>query len=453
MAERSILDSIAELAGVRRAAPTVAHLLATVERWAPEEIECHQLRRCAALIEHARNNVPYYATLPRLPDGDLTAGALGALPVLSRAAVRERFPDLVARSAPPPHRVVREANSSGSTGRHVTMKVDAVSAAVGDALALRAHRWHGRDVRLKAAAIRAVAPDDATSRRVTTNAWSAADDGGPVVVLDARTPVRDQLAWLQREAPAYLATYPSNCEALVARAEAEGVVLPGLREVGTFGEVVPAGLREACRRVWGVPLVDAYSAVETGLIAVQCPDATTYHVQSENVLVELLLEDGSRARPGETGRVVVTALHAFAMPLIRYEIGDYAVAGERCACGRGLPVLERVEGRFRNMMRLPTGDVLWPRYGALLIGKHFPVRQFRLVQKSLSHLVLEVVTDRPFAGSEEARLRETVLDTLGIAFRLDVVEVAEIPRSPGGKFEDFVCELDATDAGWRQTSQ
>jgi phenylacetate-CoA ligase len=130
------------------------------------------------------------------------------------------------------------------------------------------------------------------------------------------------------------------------------------------------------------------------------------------------------------------------MPLIRYEVGDYVTLGEPCRCGRTLPVLDRIAGRFRNMLRLPSGDVLWPRYASTIIGKHFPLRQFRMVQTSLEDLVLEVSLDRPLTGDEETRMRSMVLDVVHHPFRLQLRAVESVPRSPSGKFEDFVCILD-----------
>ena len=81
-----------------------------------------------------------------------------------------------------------------------------------------------------------------------------------------------------------------------------------------------------------------YSCEEAGYIALQCPQAEHYHCQSESVLVEVLDDEGRPCTPGQVGKVVLTALHNFAMPLIRYENQDYAEVGPPCACGRGLPV-------------------------------------------------------------------------------------------------------------------
>ena len=77
-----------------------------------------------------------------------------------------------------------------------------------------------------------------------------------------------------------------------------------------------------------------YSSQEVGYIALQCPENESYHIQAENVLVEILDDDGLPCEPGEVGRVVVTALHNLATPLLRYDIGDYAEVGSPCSCGR-----------------------------------------------------------------------------------------------------------------------
>jgi phenylacetate-CoA ligase len=93
---------------------------------------------------------------------------------------------------------------------------------------------------------------------------------------------------------------------------------------------------------WGVPVIFIYSRAEIGVMALQCPQNDHLHVQSENVRLEVLDDDNMPCQPGETGRVVVTPLHNYQTPLVRYEIGDYAEVGEACSCGRGLPVLIRI---------------------------------------------------------------------------------------------------------------
>jgi phenylacetate-CoA ligase len=113
----------------------------------------------------------------------------------------------------------------------------------------------------------------------------------------------------------------------------------------SVGEPVTAALRDIVRQAWDVPLKDSYSCEEAGYLAMQCPEQEVLHVQSENLLLEVVGNDGRPCVPGEAGRVLVTSLHNFATPLIRYELGDLAEVGAPCACGRGLPVIARVLGR------------------------------------------------------------------------------------------------------------
>jgi phenylacetate-CoA ligase len=185
-----------------------------------------------------------------------------------------------------------------------------------------------------------------------------------------------------------------------------------------------------------------YSAAEVSMIAVQCPEQPLhYHVQSENVLVEVVDDDGAPCAVGETGRVLVTDLHNFAMPFIRYEIGDLAQFGPPCACGRGLPVLQRIFGRVRNMLYLKSGEQLFPDIAALHLHEIGPLRQYQMIQKSYDEIEMRLILSRPFKDGEETHMRKMILSALGQPFELNLVPVDEIPRHSSGKFEDFISEV------------
>jgi phenylacetate-CoA ligase len=186
-----------------------------------------------------------------------------------------------------------------------------------------------------------------------------------------------------------------------------------------------------------------YSVQETGYLALQCPEHAHYHVQGEGVLLEVLDAAGRTCAPGEVGRVVVTPLHNFAMPLIRYDIGDYAEVGERCACGRGLPVLNRILGRVRNMVTLPSGERYWPPVYGERYREVAPIRQFQIVQKSLERLEVKLVADRELTAAEQGKLRDLIHQRIRYPFELTFTYHDEIPRGPGGKYEDFKSELAA----------
>jgi phenylacetate-CoA ligase len=205
---------------------------------------------------------------------------------------------------------------------------------------------------------------------------------------------------------------------------------------------VTAEVRAACREAWGAEVIAQYGAGELNWIALQCPDHEEhYHVQAESALVEVLDDREGSCEPGAVGRVVVTPLHNFAMPLLRYAVGDYAEVGAPCPCGRGLPVLARVLGRARNMLRLPSGATVWPEFQAGRFRAAAPVRQFQVVQRSLDELELRLAVERPLTAEEEAALRGLVIGGLGQPFAITISYHREIPRSAVGKYEDFRSEL------------
>jgi len=214
-----------------------------------------------------------------------------------------------------------------------------------------------------------------------------------------------------------------------------------MRELRSMSEILRPEVRTVCRDVWGTEIKDMYSTEETGYIALQSPLSEQLLVQAETIYVEILDRDLRPCAPGETGQVVVTPLHNFAMPLIRYAIGDLAIAGGEAACGRGLPVLEKVLGRTRNLIRMPDGSTLFPDFQDILLGLGH-VRQFQIVQKTTGMMEMKLVARCPLSTAEESGLRQWMQQRFKYPFQVEFTYVEEIPRTPGGKYLDFVSQLD-----------
>lgn len=163
---------------------------------------------------------------------------------------------------------------------------------------------------------------------------------------------------------------------------------------------------------------------------------------AESLLVEVLDAEDKPCRPGEVGRVVITDLHNFATPLVRYDIGDYAEVGENCPCGRGLPVLRRILGRRRNMLTLPDGRRHWPLVGFQRYRDIAPILQYQLIQRSLSDIEVRLVVQPKLTPEQESRLNVVIREALGYPFRLAFVYFdREIPRGAGGKLDEFISEI------------
>ncbi len=409
----------------------------------PDRLLDHQMRQLEVLLRHAFATVPYYrqAWSERYdPNAPLTQERFSKLPQLTRRELQENFDALKSGRIPPSHGSVAEARSSGSTGSPVRVLKTQVTQAMWNAFSLRDHLWHRRDLSGKLAAIRHGVPTGEFA------GWGVATHGviatGPSVVLGVKEDIDAQLRWLQEQRAAYLLTYPSNLAELVRRSQELGIRFPELREARTIGEVLAVEVRELCRTAWGVPVADIYSAEEIGYIALQCPQQEHYHAQSECVFLEILDDRGRGCAPGEIGRVVVTTLHNFATPLVRYDLGDFAVAGVPCACGRGLPVIRRIVGRTRNMLLGADGKRYWPSLGSHGFPEIAPtIVQHQFVQKSLDLIEARLVTRVPLTSEQETNLRRHVQSALPAGFRLNFVYCDRIARSAGGKYEDFVSEV------------
>ena len=424
----------------------VIHQMEQTQWWPPEALLAMQMRQLALLAEHAAQTVPFHrdrlgAVAGRTP-GELTAEAWRKIPVLTRAEIQEAGPGLTSTDLPPGHGNTYDILTSGSTGAPVRAKGTTVTGIFRRALNLRNHLWHRRDFTASMAVIKELKGAEAEAAESDKPIrWAPVDGSGAAYFLDVRTPVGRQLEWLVRHDPDYLLTYPSNLYALIKRSEGAGTAPSKLRDVGTMAEILQPEHRAACEGGWGVPVKDVYSSQELGFIAVQCPGYTHYLVQAESVYVEILDAKGAPCSPGEIGRVVITDLHNFATPLIRYELGDYAEVGTPCPTGRGLPVLNRILGRSRNMLRLPSGDQIWPNLQENRFLDIAPVRQYQLIQHSLERIEVILAVAEPLTGYQKDRLDRALREDLGYPFRLAFTEVDEIPRAPNGKYEDFRSEV------------
>ena len=418
--------------------------------WSLDELRCRQLQQLSALIGFASKHVEHYrdslGSAGFQPDQTLSWELFRQLPILSRVEIQELGDRLATPTPLSDHGKARIVRSSGSTGQPIAVVKTDICNFFWKALSLRSHLWHRRDFNGTFAAIRYTDHQEAVPPHgARIPGW---DPGtldvlrtGPTWLLKSSVDIADQATWLERVRSHYLVTYPSNLLELARYFISHERVLPSLRQVCTVGESLPSGIREACREAWGVALTDTYSSEETGLIALQCPDHDVYHVHAESVVVEVLNEYDEPCQPGEIGRVVVTPLHNFATPLIRYEIGDYAQVGDCCDCGRGLPVLTRIVGRSRNMARLPDGRLFRPSVGIMDFSAVAPVRQAQLIQKALDHIEVKLVADGALNSDAERRIASIVQRNFDYPVRVSITYPSTIARSSRDKFEDFLSEL------------
>ena len=258
--------------------------------------------------------------------------------------------------------------------------------------------------------------------------------------LDGLAPAGELIENLARHRPDVVCGYPSTLRHIAARMQAEpDRIRPRLVVCG--GEVLDAAARCTIEDAFGAPLVDFYGAHEFNLIAWQCRDGDTYHVCDDNVLIEIVGEDGHAVRPGEIGEVVATALHSYTMPFVRYRTGDLAIRGpDVCSCGQPFSTLRAIQGRAVDYLRLPGGRRVHPYAitGHLAEREAGWVAQHQVVQTADRGVRLNIRPGRLPRSEDVERVRRFVAGVLGPDVRFELALVERFPPHPSGKFHPYV---------------
>ncbi len=420
--------------------------------WDPEDISKSQTLLRSKLLAHAQRTISHYAeTTGQVNPRDLAslrAGSWLDLPVLKRDIVNRLGEDLLSREIPKQHGGLDPIYTSGTTGKPVRVVRTSYALTYWSAFTTRDHIWHNRDIMGKLAAIRSSEKDFAIypkgARHVAWGSKNGVFETGPCISLNVNTSIADMADWITRTAPEYLLSLPNIIKRLAPYCIEKGLTFPSLKEIAVHGEMCGDLMRQQSMEAWNTPVHDMYTSREIGYMALQCPVHDHYHVQSEGVYLEVLDDDDQPCGVGETGRVIVTTLRNYAMPLIRYQVGDYAEVGAPCDCGRGMPVLNRIMGREQDILVLPTGEQRWTLLGSPDV-RHFmelaPINQYQFAHVAPDRMEVRLVTERELTPDEENNIAEWVQKKLGYPFAINFAYFKDMPLSKTGKFKDFVVEF------------
>jgi phenylacetate-CoA ligase len=246
--------------------------------------------------------------------------------------------------------------------------------------------------------------------------------------------MRDHQREWNRYRPEVVVAYTNPLYEFARFLQAEGRQVCPPRSIILGAEKVHDFQRTLLQEVFQAPVFETYGSREFMLIGAECAHHTGLHLSQENLLVEVLDDDGQPTPAGEEGNVVITDLFNLGMPFIRYVNGDRAVAGfERCPCGRGLPLLKKVVGRQLDMLETPDGRKVPGEFFPHLL-KEFPcIRRFQVVQESLEEIRLKLVVDGGFTLSDRERLLTEVRRCTGAAVEIRLELVDDIPLTRAGK--------------------
>jgi phenylacetate-CoA ligase len=390
-----------------------------------------------ALLEHAYATVPFYRERFRqlgLQPSDLrNLDDYRRMPLLTKSDLRSEGTALLSDRYPRSSLTCKK--TSGSTGVSVAVYVDDDSLQWKRAFTMRSDEWSG----WRFGESRAMVWGNPEHVKRGWRGWLRNTFLERATYLD--TLKMDEAA-LERFARQLCQQQPSL---IFGHAHSVYLLAEYLRSTGRHG-VRPRGIlttamvlhdwqRRVIEEVLSCPVTNRYGCEEVSLIACECQRHAGLHVNAEGVYVELL-RDGEPVPPGEPGSVVVTDLTNRAMPMLRYHVGDVAVWSARsCPCGRGLPLLERLEGREADYVLTPAGELISGISLTENFALHVPgVAQLQIIQETLQRFRFRIVRSPGFGLSSLRRIGELVHERFGPDVGFEIEHVERIPQEPSGKY-------------------
>jgi phenylacetate-CoA ligase len=401
----------------------------------PAALEQLQIAKLNALLAHGWSNIPFlkrYWTEAGLDSRPLQhSSEIAQYPLITKQIITDNFDEM---RASPFDGVVLQKTTGGSTGDPFKFEYSQESYARRTAVMWRGYRWCGSDLGRRTAYVWGM-PDPqpgftglkdrwyhAAFNRIMLNAFAMTEDNHA-----------DYVAKIQKFRPEVIVGYVAPLLILSRWMLENGVQINPPAAVISGAEALARPDRETIAAAFGAPVFNTYGCREFMLLASECEHQDGMHTSADHLIVETVNDDGQPV-VGEIGDVCVTDLHNYAMPFVRYLNGDRATSAERkCNCGRGLPLLESIDGRILDIIVTPDGRTVPGEFFVYVMLHHPTIKQYQVVQTSASRIEVRIVpsADEPFFGHEDM-VREIVAK-MGDEVEIEICEVSDIPATASGK--------------------
>ena len=412
--------------------------------WPRQKLLDLQFKRLQDMLIYASNHSPHYRkifTEQGIEPGAINSkAAFEAVPVTTKQDIRNNLDQFVSDEFSKTDLVM--AKTGGPTGVSLNLYFDEACQERRNGAQLMADRWARWDLGMKKASV-----------------W-----GNPPVAETLKQKLRLHLL----DRTIYLDTMDLNDKSMGEfverwRRDQPGAVFGHAHSIFIFAnylvsnrieDLKPDGIvatsmvlldheRRVIEQAFGCPVTNRYGCEEVGLIACECEQHQGMHLNIPHVYVEFLDANNRPVRPGEPGKIVVTDLNNRGMPLIRYRVEDVGVYTEKtCSCGRGMPILERLEGRVADFLKLPAGGQV---AGISLVERTLTkvpgIEQMQLVQDTLGHVIINRVKGQDFNEHTDTGLISAMREVFDDSVELEIKDVSNIPQEASGKYRFSICKV------------
>jgi phenylacetate-CoA ligase len=414
-----------------------------VQWWPAERIAAFQLQRLRDLLQDVGTHVPYYRALFEQqgfdPNSVNSTADLQRLPFLTKSIIRANSEALKNTKA----QGLTRFNTGGSSGEPLVFFIGNKRISHDVAAKWRATRWW--DVDIGDPEIVVWGSPIELSKQDHIKAWRdklLRTQLLPAFEMSASK--LDQFIGLIREVkPRMLFGYPSALTHIAKHAQKRGIKMNdlGIKVAFVTSERLYDEQRHIIGQAFGCKVANGYGSRDAGFIAHECP-AGNMHLTADDIVVEIINDAGQVQPAGVAGEIVVTHLSTNDFPFIRYRTGDIAALGDQpCSCGRGLPLLQDIQGRSTDFVVATDGTVLHGLSLVYILRDLPGVQAFKVIQESRALTRVLLVADAHFSNASLTLIQSGFKRRLGAEVTVVVDLVDQIEAEKSGKYRYIVSHV------------
>ncbi|KHO46585.1 MAG: CapK related-protein [archaeon GW2011_AR3] len=390
------------------------------------ELEKYQDEKFRKIILHAYLTVPFYRkALDKegvSPQSVKGVADIYKLSIISKEELRAMPPQQILSSKFAKSTLI-SVNTGGSTGKPFRVYLSKAENKVRIAEGYRIFALHGYNIFDKIGTAGYHPP-----RKDKANALGMLRKVG----IPFTATMQECVRILQKEKPEVLDGYPSRLNLIALYAIEHHIKMYRPKAIFTNSEMMFPQMRKNIKKAFGVEPTNVYDCWEFGRIAWECPEHNGMHINSDSIIVEIL-DNGKPVPPGKVGTVVVSGLNNFAMPLIRYNMGDTAsIAKHRCSCGINFPLLTGLSGRASSYIKLDSGQTISLTGLAQHILESEHIMEYQIQQKREGELIINLVADTHYNSKNDLMIQKKFA-SLGHFKKIEIRRVKSIKRTKSGK--------------------
>lgn len=402
----------------------------------PAELKKLQEKKLGVMIRYAYENTKFYhdkfKSVHIRPEDIKTVDELGKIPFTTKEELRKFGLDHILANNINLN-MCRLIPTSGSTGTPLKVVYDRRADEYSKVINLRSMMENGLKIRDKWVNI----GDTRTIRKQTMVQKLGFFN---IITLNIFDSIEDQINTLIKIRPDVIVGYPSQLNLIVKYIEKYSIneIIP--KVVFTTSELLDQKTRKLIDSVFDIKLIDLFGCIEVNRTAWECSEHCGYHLDIDSVTTEFVDDYGDCVSCGERGNIAYTSLYNFAMPLIRYKVGDIGVpSDEYCTCGRSLPMMKSVEGRSDDFILLPSGRTISPIALALVMKHSDGIIEYQFVQETLHKMSLYLVPSGEIKDIE--KLEMSINNILGNDITIDIKIIDKLERNKSGKIRSVISKV------------